>query len=512
MQKKQIPSQFRPKIKFSNEAISSLKIKSEKRIQVKFTDTPGSLSGVSLRYTPNTNKKVFELRYTYKNKDYRICLNEFAEGVYGVNECQEQMLALVKKCKQKNTWIKDPKGFLSYEDTSALTLKEVIEKICEANFPRKTIHGNISAQTQSSYARYLIGYNDRTKHIAFIDNNKGWGEIIFKENSPIKNWGELWEAYPPGVGLKKSSKDFCLYDHKLSQELITEITALDIEHYLEENKKRSYGAKDGIRDALSSLWGFARFNNFLGKNPVNPTKGIILKREEFSTSPISQYNDHYYDETELPLLDKALLKLSKSKPFQAEALMMIMCTGMRKETVCKLRWDMITKDENGNPVIKVSRTVLKGRAKIGQEDEFHDITPPVQRVLNRIKRQLIRKDHFKYSAVPHMFPSTRINKDKLLNLQKYPGYAEGHYTRLKPRTLDDTWRLVKKISGIKEGAVKSLKKSWGTFCDLKLGNRAQRVTKHKTRAVLDRNYVKGKRAEDTILTNTVAKIYSFPKK
>ena len=115
MQKKQIPSKFRPKIKFSNEAISSLKIKSEKRIQVKFTDTPGSLRGVSLRYTPNTNKKVFELRYTYKNKDYRVCLNEFAEGVYGVNECQEQMLALVKKCKQKNTWIKDPKVKNEYD-------------------------------------------------------------------------------------------------------------------------------------------------------------------------------------------------------------------------------------------------------------------------------------------------------------------------------------------------------------------------------------------------------------
>ena len=191
MQKKQIPSQFRPKIKFSNEAISGLKIKSKKRIQVKFTDIPGSLSGVSLRYTPSTNKKVFELRYTYKNKDYRISLNEFVEAVYGVNECQEQMLTLVKKCKQNNTWIKDPKAFLAYEDTSGLTLKEVIEKICEANFPRKTIHGNISAQTQGSYARYLIGYNDRTKHITFIDNNKGWGEIVFKENSPIKTWSEL---------------------------------------------------------------------------------------------------------------------------------------------------------------------------------------------------------------------------------------------------------------------------------------------------------------------------------
>ena len=263
---------------------------------------------------------------------------------------------------------------------------------------------------------------------------------------------------------------------------------------------------------MSSLWGFARFNNLLGKKPYDPTKGIILKRDEVSTSPATQYNEHYYDETELPLLDKALIKLGKSRPFQSEALMMIMCTGMRMETVCKLRWDMITEDENGNSVIKVSRTVLKGRAKIGQEDELHDITPPVQRVLNKLKRQLKRKNHFKYSAVPYLFPSTRINKDKLLNTVKYPGYAEGHYTRLKPRTLDDTWRLVKKLSGIKEGAVKSLKKSWGTFCDLKLGNRAQRVTKHKTRSVLDRNYVKGKRLEDTALTHKVAKVYSFPKK
>ena len=55
------------------------------------------------------------MRYTYKNKDYRVCLNEFAEGVYGVNECQEQMLALVKKCKQKNTWIKDPKVKNEYD-------------------------------------------------------------------------------------------------------------------------------------------------------------------------------------------------------------------------------------------------------------------------------------------------------------------------------------------------------------------------------------------------------------
>ena len=81
MQKTQNVSQTCPKIKFSDEAISALKLKSNKRIQITFSDTPGSLNGLSLRYTPSTNKKVFELRYRYRNKYYRVALKEIDLGL-----------------------------------------------------------------------------------------------------------------------------------------------------------------------------------------------------------------------------------------------------------------------------------------------------------------------------------------------------------------------------------------------------------------------------------------------
>ena len=70
MQKKQNVCQLGAKIKFTDEAISGLKLKSKKRIQITFKNIPGSMSGVSLRYTPGSNNslKVFMASMSAWNK------------------------------------------------------------------------------------------------------------------------------------------------------------------------------------------------------------------------------------------------------------------------------------------------------------------------------------------------------------------------------------------------------------------------------------------------------------
>ena len=51
----------------------------------------------------------------------------FIKKVFKKSESDKQ--AEKAKDKKKNAWIKNPKTFLNYEDTSTLTVKDVIEKI-----------------------------------------------------------------------------------------------------------------------------------------------------------------------------------------------------------------------------------------------------------------------------------------------------------------------------------------------------------------------------------------------
>jgi integrase len=518
-------------IDWSNKAIEKLKysgpINDRLRLIIKFNLEKGSfLKGVSIRWTPKKNKKVFQFTYKFKGKTFRYDLGEYTP-TYGTHECQKDLLELIDKYKdRKGNWIYNPKERIKTKEeaeaTQKLTIRRVIELICEQGFPRKKVKGFVSAEAIKEYTRYLIGYNQRRTHITFLDDENGWGKIIFKPNSSIQTWQQLFEKYPPGVGFIKGTKDnrnneISLYDNELGAMLIEDLTPGIVEQLL-ESKTRSYGTKLNIKTAISCLWGFARSKlNCLGSNPkFNPTRseygGINIMRDEVSNWKGSKYNDVCFSIEQLEQIETALINLRDKYPFIAEALLMLLHTGIRIQECLKLRWDMLTKDEDGYEVIMVKRTITKGRGNFNQKDEPIYLTDNVTKVLRLVKDQLSKPKHQKYTFVPYIFVSTRLSPEKLINPSVYPGYASSKECRIKEVGLVNCWKDVKKITGI-DGAMKTLRKSFGTLAVDTLGSasKGKIVTRHKNENTLSRHYVKGNKATARKYAYEVAKVYEFKK-
>ena len=171
---------------------------------------------------------------------------------------------------------------------------------------------------------------------------------------------------------------------------------------------------------------------------------------------------------------------------------------------------MITVDKDGDPIIHMTRVIMKGRANQKQEDEIYDITPPVQKVLNSLKRQLKRRSLRRYRMVPWLFKSTRISLEKLGSPKEFPGYAHKKACRVK--TLVSCFRAVRKITGI-ECATKTLKKANIHYTNETLGgaHKGKLVSKHKTEHTPSRNYDKASRREVKKLARRVAQVFEFKK-
>ena len=85
-------------LNFKDKAIDKSRIKKCSRKDFKFKDIKVSyLTGLVLRYSPLTQKKLFYLRYKYKGKANWLKVNEFIFGHYGTLEVSEELLELYKK-------------------------------------------------------------------------------------------------------------------------------------------------------------------------------------------------------------------------------------------------------------------------------------------------------------------------------------------------------------------------------------------------------------------------------
>jgi integrase len=462
-------------------------------------------------------------------------IGQFYLGSYGTLEVNSKLLPIFKKHKRPDgTWKSNPKVALTTLDelneSQRCTVNEVIELIVEQNFPRRRISGNLALFSQRDYSRFLIGYNDRLDHITFDENSKGHGVIKFKEkifnkktkeyvSNPIQDWGALFKKYPSGVGIKKKNKfnpdnEVSVYDSYLGSVVIDDLVPGHIKKYL-ESKTRTYGQKVNMLKALNSLWGFASKRNLMGPNPpLDPTRkshgGIILEKAEESSFKGSKWNEVGLSLKQCEIIEKALFKVRRIYPFMAEACLLLMYTAMRIQECLKIKKSMITKDEDGDPIILMSKYIMKGRAHQKQQDEIYDVTTPVKRVLNSLDRQLKRREFRAYQFVPWLFPTTRISLEKLSNPSKYPGYAESKECRIK--TLDDCIDTVKKMTGI-EFSLKTLKKANIYFTNKTLGgsHKGKFVSKHKTAKLQEGSYDKPPREEVKKYAREVAKVFTFKK-
>ena len=504
-------------IQFTDSAIENLKwnkrTEKRQRIKIKFKNAP---KGISLRWSPRTNKKVFQLIFRFEGKTIFHDCGEYTPGVFTCSALQEYLIKLNSKHKNKDgTYKTNPNVSLITKDqlnkSQKKTVRQVIELICKDNFPRKNIRGNLSALSIKDHTRFLIGYNERREQLTFEDNDKGWGQIIFKESSNIKDWDILFKTYPKGVGCYEGENS--VYDSYLGDVIIDDLLPGNIEIYLNEIN-RSYGQRENIRRALAYLWAYARKKGLMGPNPPinNPARkeegGITIEKDEESRFLGSKYNELSFDKDQLNEIDRALISLRDRYPFQSECLRMMLHTGMRAEECKKLTRDMITVDDEGDPIILMKRYITKGRTNQQQRDIIYDITDNINGILQSLKDHLTNDKYKAYQFVPWLFPTTRISLEKLSNPDDYPGYAKSHHCRTK--TLDDTWSAVKEITHL-EGSIKTLRKAFVNLTNKTLGgaHKGKQVSKHKTEFTNSNNYDKSSRREVKKMARKVGEVLTF---
>jgi len=498
------------KIQFTNKAINNFK--SNKDCRIAFETTGSTLKGLGLRFSKSTGKKVFALNIWFKKKSITKVW-EYKKGIFGVSEMEQTMFGYQNHKDHKGRWIRNPneelltEGAIKY--SQKMTIRKVIEMICEMNFPRAKVGGKIASQSQIAYSRFLLGYNHRRDCLDFSDDKNGWGQITFKPGGKIQSWKQLFKEYPQRIGMIKDGplnrdNEVSLYDDPLGSLVIDDLTPGVITRYLHQ-KNRSYGQKNNMLKAFQCVWGFANRQNLMGDNPpLDPSRrqygGVTIVKDEVSNYAGSKYNDTSFTIEELNLIHFAVFSLRRRYPFQAEALLFMLCTGKRLIETTKMTWDMVEDEE-----IALDRTITKGRKR-----EIIDITPPVRKVLNSLKRQLQRRTTKLQNKSKWLFPTMLINRKKVIDEIRYPGYINSHKTRTK--TVRDVWALALKEVGL-EGAVKSLRKSFSTKAVAVLGSasKGKALTHHLTEEILSGKYDKTPPSVRKEYANQVSQHFDFKK-
>ncbi len=238
---------------FKDKAIDKLYFKSGDRVTVKFNNVKVPyLTGLGLRYSPLTQKKRFYSKYKHNGRTKRLKLGEFIFGHYGTLEVSEELLGLYKKyyCRKRNYWRHDPQEQLitqrQLEESQELSVREIIKRLVEAQFPRKTKLGKLAKVSQKTYARFLMGYHKRFDELIFDEDVKGCGTITLKNGL---DWKAFWSKYPPeNRDPKNSDTEISVYDtNNIGPSIIDNLTKGNITKFL-ECKQRSPGTKENIME------------------------------------------------------------------------------------------------------------------------------------------------------------------------------------------------------------------------------------------------------------------------
>jgi len=352
---------FSPSFKFTDEGGEYTK----DQLTIRLLNLGPTLKGLKYNYYRKTKNKCFFLSYWYNKRSLTLPCGLFRKGTYGTQEVTEYLTPIVKACTNKDGyWVKDPKQYLIEEKIKQdkiiqeleekkkeKLVKDIIEMACVENFPKAKQEGNVSAGVLRVNCLYLIGYNKRTDHLIFTEDDEGNGLIRFKEEGP-QSFTELFKMYPSGVGNvayhphKNPNRERSVYDTPgFANKKIIELLPGDIEDYVNKDK-RSYGYKNNLLDTLSHLWSFARYHQSkpLGKNPpLNPCRrrdgGITIKKSKKSKFKGSKYNKVTYTTEQLMAIEKKLWteEYQEKWDFRAMALLFICNAGKRGEETLKIQ-------------------------------------------------------------------------------------------------------------------------------------------------------------------------------
>ena len=281
-----------PPISWNDKAIIDVcyngKLTKSLRLIINFKSKSGCPKGISLRYTPKTNKKVFLYRYYYNGQNDFIQF-EFIPGLFGILQMEEKLLNLKKQYYDPlgSFWKFNPKDNIQTEaevlETQSKTVREVIQRLLQDNFPRKSKVGKLASVSQRQFSRIFIGNHKRFKHLQFSDNDKGWG---ITELDGGLTWETFWSKYPP------KNSDVSIYDNaSLGPLLIDNLTKSVVRKFLNA-KERTPGGKKNLIKALQCLWNYAINQDFFGDNiPQDPTKDINIVVDDESNFEGSKWNE-----------------------------------------------------------------------------------------------------------------------------------------------------------------------------------------------------------------------------
>ena len=424
-----------------------------------------TLKGTKILFMKKSKKRYFRLSYWFQDQSLTLPCGLFRDEVYGIKELEEYLKPVVKACTDKDGhWIKKPRIWFEEEkekkDKLNKPINKIIEMICKENFPKTKIVGTLSSIQIRTNVAFLLGYNERTKCLMFVEDKNGNGLIKFKEGGP-QNFDELFKMYPPGEGLIKHDpqlnpkRERSLYDSPLGELPIIELLPGDVEDYI-NRKDRSVGYRENLLDTLSHLWSYARQHNSrpLGRTPpLNPCRksggGITIKKGRKSKFKGAYLNDMSFTPKLIKEIETKLWEKVSKFDFRALALLFIRYSGKRGTETCKIRTgDIDWKNEEIN--IRLTKT---------RKIEKVDFDPDILKVLNRIKE--LRKKKFgritSIQSLKWLFPSPRINILKLHDDE----YVRLDKTRLKPSGLSTCMAEVKRELNI-PGSMKTFRKAFDT--------------------------------------------------
>ena len=409
--------------------------KTHEQVRYSFTESckGRSCQGLLMFHKRKTKRKVMVLDYwlndnierklkngkIVKGCSKRYVLGDYHRQDFNVKAIEKKIADLRTQYGSKNslTWDVDihegeqlKKRQKYNEQVSELqrsTFNDCIKSFFEANCPQihkpsETLHRTTIVEN----LRYLIGYNERTKALKVITNERNQGEIEFKEG--ITSWQQFWNKYPPKdyaeIGPGKS-----IFDTPFGQKVLADISEHDVRYYL-NTLSSSPGTKKQIKECFSYVWNHAKEKSMLGANsPQNPV--LNIKIEKPTKSAASKFNKlEFTDEQLAAILDKCEEKKNKY-PFQSFVLKMQMYTGRRRETILKLKWSMIKWYEKEFPSgAKVYGHIeIPGEIVKTKNDDQIWITPILKNVI--IEQHKTRELHHWAMFIDWMCPSIRV-KDK----------------------------------------------------------------------------------------------------
>lgn len=458
----------------------------------------GNLKGLKLRCYRKSGKR-FMLSYWHNKNSSTFPCGLFRKNVYGVKEVEEYLTPIVKACTNKDGhWETDPRVYIKEEKIKEevkqkiKSVNNIIEMICEDNFPKTKVDGTLSAIQIRSNCRTLLGYNLRTTHLIFTEDDEGNGLIRFKPGGP-QSFAELFQKYPPGEGVIKydphlnPNKETSVYDSNLGTRSIIEIVPGDVEEYINK-KDRSTGYRENLLDTLSHLWSYSRYHKSkpLGRTPpLNPCRkrdgGITIKKSRKSKFKGSYLNDLSFSPETLKKIEDKLWELVPRFCFRALALLFILFSGKRETESTKIK----TSD------VDLKHNEINVRLPKMRKIEKVVISKDIQKVLDKIKELKkekfghINKKIFSIKSLQWLFPSSQINVLKLHDDE----YVKGHQTRLK--RLDTCMRVVMKDLNI-PGSMKTFRKALVTNAinDKKATPEEVSIVTGQSPEIIRRNYNK----------------------